>query len=171
MVTEKGVPVLLQAVAKLQAEFPGLSLDLVGDGYEMDTLRAMTAELGLQDTVNFLGRMNDVTSVLKRADIYVQPSLNEGLPNSLLEAMSCGLPVVVTNVGGMPDVVSDGVEGFVVEPANADALAIALGKLLRDRELRKEVATRCRTKIQQEYSLDSVADNYIALYKTLTDRN
>ena len=68
MVTEKGVPVLLQAVAKLQAEFPGLSLDLVGDGYEMDTLRAMTGELGLQDTVNFLGRMNDVTSVLKRAE-------------------------------------------------------------------------------------------------------
>mgnify|MGYP002410444827 FL=1 len=97
--------------------------------------------------------------------------LFRSLPNSLLEAMSCGLPVVVTNVGGMPDVVSDGVEGFVVEPANADALAIALGKLLRDRELRKKMGARCREKIQQEYSLDSVADNYIALYKRLLDRN
>jgi glycosyltransferase involved in cell wall biosynthesis len=171
LVTEKGVPVLLRAAGKLTAEFPDISVDLVGAGPIEEELKQMIGNLGLYGKVRFLGRLDNVANVLKTADIYVQPSLNEGLPNSLLEAMASGLPVVVTNVGGMPDVVTDGVEGFVVEPSNIDALAVALERLLHDSELRKKMGARCREKIQQDYSLDSVTDNYIALYKRLMDRN
>lgn len=170
LVIEKGVPLLIQAIAKLKDDFPDIELNIIGDGYGRDDLLKMTKEFGVEDCVRFLGRKNNVYEHLTQADIYVQPSLNEGLPNSLLEAMACGLPVVVTRVGGMPDVVSNSVEGFVVEPSDVNSLAEAIRKLLHNPELRKRMGTAGRDKIQKYYSLETVADHYITLYQQLLNR-
>jgi glycosyltransferase involved in cell wall biosynthesis len=171
LVAEKGVQIFLQAAEKLKAVFPDVQIDLAGEGDSEENLRQMTIELGLANNVNFLGRLDNVAEALRNADIYIQPSLNEGLPNSLLEAMACGLPVVVTKVGGMPDVVTDGVHGFVVEPDNVTELAEALGNLLRDEPLRREMGKEGCARIQREFSLDSIAEKYITNYRKMINGN
>jgi glycosyltransferase involved in cell wall biosynthesis len=113
--------------------------------------------------------MEDVSVALCSSDIYVQPSLSEGLPNSLLEAMACGLPVVITRVGGMPEVVEDGVHGFVVSPGDVDGLVQALNKLLSDISLRQKMGAEGCARIQRELSLDSIADKYITQYNKLVN--
>jgi glycosyltransferase involved in cell wall biosynthesis len=166
-VTEKGVPNLLMAVERLRSRFPDVRLDLVGTGRDEESLKQMSTNLGLDAHVRFRGRMDDVSGALRSSDIYVQPSLNEGLPNSLLEAMASALPVVVTRVGGMPDVVADGIEGFVVSPGDADELAQAIGKLLENEKLRRKMGAKACAKIQREFSIESVSDQYINQYKEL----
>jgi len=165
LVPVKGLPVLLGAVRRLKEHFPELALDLVGAGFSEEELKQLVGELGLEAQVRFLGRIDDTEAALAAADIFVQPSLSEGLPNSLLEAMACGLPCVVTNVGGMPQVVQDGVHGFVVEANRVEELALALERLLSDRALRLRMGQQGRAKMLREFSLDAVAENYLAYYR------
>jgi len=171
LVAEKGVRTLIQAIAILQDEFPNISLDIIGDGYDKKELQNMAKDLKLEQSVFFLGKKNKIYVFLNRADIYVQPSLHEGLPNSLIEAMACGLPVVVTNVGGMPDIVKDSVDGFVVEPSNVNSLVNAIRKLLYNPALRDQMGAAGRSKIEKYYSLEFVTDNYITLYQQLLNRD
>lgn len=167
LVTEKGVLNLLTAIDRLRKQFPDIKLNLVGIGSDEENLKQMSFNLGLDDCVRFCGRIEDVTDSLRNSDIYVQPSLNEGLPNSLLEAMATGLPVVVTRIGGMPDVVVNEVEGFVVSPGNVDELVLAIGKLLDDENLRRKMGAEGRARILREFSFEYVTDKYINYYKAL----
>jgi len=171
LVAEKGVKILIQAIALLKDEFPNVFLDVIGDGYDREELQNMTKDLKIEQSVCFLGKKNKVYEFLNRANIYVQPSLHEGLPNSLIEAMACGLPVVVTNVGGMPDIVKDSLDGFVVEPSNVNSLANAIRKLLYNPTLRNKMGAAGRSKIEKYYSLEFITNNYITLYQQLLNRD
>lgn len=123
---------LLSAIVRLTRERPNLRLLLFGKGPLENDIRSQVEALGLKDIVSFMGNREDVKELLWACDLFVLSSRYEGLPLSLLEALSAGLPVVVTNVGGIAEVVTHGVEGYVVPPGEPDALALGISRLLAD---------------------------------------
>jgi glycosyltransferase involved in cell wall biosynthesis len=139
---KKDQATLLEAAARLTGEHPGLRVVLVGSGPLEDGLRARARSLGIADATVFTGSRDDVFELLPAFDLFALSSRFEGLPIALLEAMACGVPPVVTRVGGIPEVVTDGHDGVLVEPGDAEALATALGKVLADPGRQSELATR-----------------------------
>jgi glycosyltransferase involved in cell wall biosynthesis len=160
----KGHAVLIDALAKLR-ERTGWRLAIAGRGEEEARLRAQAATAGIGDRVHLLGFRDDVADILAAADLFTMPSLSEGLPLALVEAMSFGLPVVVTGVGGVPEVVTDGAEGILVPPSDAGALAAALGALLADAPRRQKMGEAARTRALRDYALSTMADRYERLYR------
>ncbi|MBI4864049.1 MAG: glycosyltransferase [Candidatus Riflebacteria bacterium] len=132
---QKGLPHLLESMATVGRQRPEARLALVGDGPEEVALRSLAANLGITDRILFLGARNDVADLYRAFDLFCLPSLWEGLPISLLEALLMGLPVVATAVDGTVEVVSHEQEGLLVPPGDPGALAGALLRLLDDREL------------------------------------
>ena len=134
----KGLPVLLEALARIAGDHPGLTLDLIGDGPARGMLKAQAAALGLSDRVRFLGYRSQgaVAEALAECDMLVLPSFAEGLPVVLMEALAARLPVIATRIAGVPELVEDGVSGLLVPPGDVAALARAIGRLAGDAELR-----------------------------------
>jgi glycosyltransferase involved in cell wall biosynthesis len=126
----KGHQYLIEAVSKLKQDFPSLHLVIVGSGDRHDALLQQAELAGLGDAVHFLGHRDDVESCLAGMDLFVLPSLNEGMGRALVEAMSAGLPVIASRVGGIPAVISHEQTGLLVPPGNAGALADAIRRLL-----------------------------------------
>jgi glycosyltransferase involved in cell wall biosynthesis len=142
----------------------------VGDGPERPHLEDRVAARGLGEKVIFLGQVPDIASALERFDVFVLTSRYEGLPISLLEAMSTGLPVVGTAVGGIPEAVEEGVSGFLVErqenrAATAACLAARLAELLRDGELRRRMGEAGRSRVQKEFSSRTAGRRMLKLYQ------
>jgi glycosyltransferase involved in cell wall biosynthesis len=123
---------LVRAFARITPGWPEARLLLVGRGPEEAGLRGLAKALGVASRVRFVGEQADVAPFLAEMDLYVQPSVAEGMPNSILEAMAAGLPVVATAVGGTPEVVIDGETGLLVPPGDSAALAAAVTRCLRD---------------------------------------
>lgn len=156
MAAVKGVPVLLDAVARLHAQDPEVSLTLVGDGPDRSLIESRIAELGLGGAVTITGYLSQdgVAEQLAQADIFVLPSFAEGVPVVLMEAMVTGLPVVTTRIAGIPELVQDGTNGFVVPPGCANSLATALERLLADPELRSQFGATGQAHVAAEYNID-----------------
>ena len=133
---------LLDAHAALVRERPDAKLVVVGTGPEEEALRRRSRSLGLEDAVMLTGSRDDVLQILPAFDVFALSSRHEGLPIALLEAMASGLPVVATQVGGIPEVVDDGVDGVLVPPGDPGALGAAIRKLLDDPGLRGDLAAR-----------------------------
>jgi glycosyltransferase involved in cell wall biosynthesis len=156
----KGQEVLLKAFTVLVKEFPELHLILVGaplfgtSDYEQ-TLRRQAARSSLTGKVHFTGFLPDVRRGLAAMDIFVQASIETDSPVSVLEAMSCGLPLVVSGVRGTLELVTSDYDALVVRPGDASALALALTNLIKDRRLRTELGQRARTSILQKFSLQA----------------
>ncbi len=119
------------------------------------------------ESVQFTGQVDDAVPYFQAADLFVLPSSTEGLSNSMLEAMSCGLPVLATRVGGAPDVIAHGESGYLIPPDDRQALRRGLETLLEDRALRFNLGSNARQRILAEFSLDSVAKRLAALYQRL----
>ena len=164
---QKGVDTLLRAFARLRADRPDatIALRLVGDGPLRADLEALARELGVD--AEFLGGRDDVDTLLEDADVFVLPSRAEGMSNALLEAMTLGLPAIVTNIPGNADVIRHEENGLLVEPDDPDGLAAAIGRLLDDGALRGRVGRAGRETVEAEYALDRVASRYVALYEEL----
>ena len=138
---------------------------MIGRGYEdRSDLRLKASELRLERHVSWLGSRNDVPELLEVADIGILASHEEGFSNAILEGMSAGLPMVVTDVGGNAEAVIDGETGLVVPSKNPKALAAALEKLIFDTELRQSMGRAGRKRAQERFSLDSCVDAYEALF-------
>ena len=138
---------------------------MIGRGYEdRSDLRLKASELRLERHVSWLGSHNDVPELLEAADIGILASHEEGFSNAILEGMSAGLPMVVTDVGGNAEAVIDGETGLVVPSKNPKALAAALEKLIFDTELRQSMGRAGRKRAQERFSLDSCVDAYEALF-------
>jgi len=135
---------LISAHAGLVRERPDARLVVVGTGPEEQHLRRVIHSLGLDDAVVLTGSRDDVAQILPAFDVFALSSRHEGLPIALLEAMASGLPVVATHVGGIPEVVDDGVDGILVPAEDPGALGAAIRKLLDDRDLRSDLAVRGR---------------------------
>jgi glycosyltransferase involved in cell wall biosynthesis len=163
----KGHTVLVRAAATLaqQIGLPPWRIAIAGRGDEERALREQIAAAGLYDRVQLLGLRNDIPDLLAAADGWVMPSLNEGLPLALLEAMLSGLPVVASAVGGIPKIVLPGQTGVLVPPGNADALAVALETLLRQPHHAQTLAHEGRRLVQEQYSFDAMIERYLSIYR------
>ena len=140
----KGYELLVEAAAKVRREEPGTHFVLVGQGPALEDTRRRAADLGLDGSVVLTGFREDALDLCSALDVFTLASLNEGLSISLLEAMALGKPSAVTRVGGIPEVVRDGVEGFLVPPGDPAALADRIVALLRDDGLRARMGEAAR---------------------------
>ncbi|HYD30972.1 MAG TPA: glycosyltransferase, partial [Azospirillaceae bacterium] len=156
-------PVLLESLRRLRDRAPSLRLVIVGDGEERERLRAETTRLGLGDVVHFTGHRTDVPALLAEADVYVLPSLSEGLPMALLEAMSVGLPVVASAVGDVPGAVPPEA-GFVVPPGEVEPLAEALTVLAAAPERRAAMGRAARDAFGRRMTPARWAERTTAIY-------
>ncbi len=163
----KGHDVLVRAAAELARRRPELRwrVAVAGRGEEEDELQSLAAELGIAGRLELLGYRADVADLLAAADVFVLPSRSEGLPLALLEAMFAGLPIVASNVGGIPEVVEDGEEALLVPVEDAGALAGALERLLTDVELARDLSDRARRRARKDYSVSAMAGRYVQLYR------
>lgn len=165
----KGHTYLLDAFADLAPCFPDLYLALVGDGELLTDLRSRTEHAGLTDRVLFLGWREDIPSLLHAFDLFVFPSLSEGMGRALVEAMAAGLPIVATNV--CSEVLGDGEAGYLVEAASAPSLASGIEKLLVDPELRSRLAEAARRRARN-YSVETMLQKIEAVYQdVLANKN
>ncbi len=167
---EKRIDVLINAAPQILARFPDAHFLIAGDGTCRESLVALAGQLGITDRVTFLGHRDDVPAVLAQADMFVLPSRSEALPNSVIEAMASGLPVVASRVGGIPELVDDGKTGYLVPPGDPNALADALARLLEDPRRSAELGRAGRIKIEQNYSFDRMVEQMETLYVTELDR-
>ena len=164
----KGHDTLLHACAQLRHEGIPLTLLIVGDGTERENRMRLSKELGFSpEQVRFLGFRSDVSALLAASDFFVLPSLTEGLPLSILEAMSHGLPIVATNVGGIPELVRHESDGLLVPPQDPDALAKAIGRLAGSHQLCSEMGSNGRQRVREEFSFEAMLRNYETLYLSL----
>jgi glycosyltransferase involved in cell wall biosynthesis len=168
---KKGHPYLLRAMARLRDRGLACTLILAGEGPERPRLEALTESLGLAGRVHFLGMVPHAADVLPAIDVFVLPSLIEGLPLALLEAMLTGSAVVATTVGGVPEVVKSGVNGLLVPPADETALADAIATLIHSPELRARLGTHARETIERGYTEAAYLDSLSALYLELAERH
>ncbi|MCH2101410.1 MAG: glycosyltransferase [Planctomycetes bacterium] len=164
----KGTYDLIEAFEKVVAQYPHARLMLPGDG-EIDEVRALVAERGLSEVIEIPGWVSgDAQDALwDRTDIYTLPSYNEGLPGSVLEAMSAGLPCISTPVGGIPEAVRDGETGYLVEPGDVNGLAEALGRLVADEKLRLRMGAMGLTLLKQKFDIDKIVDQVATLQERL----
>ena len=163
----KGVDVLIHAFALLKARGAAARLRIIGEGPEQENLKALASSLCLADEVFFYGVRHDIPHLLNEAALFVLPSLSEGLSNAVLEAMACGLPVVATRVGGIPDIITDGVNGLLVPPGQPEQLAEALWHVLNDRALAEKLGANARRTVIEQYCLDNMLTAYQSLYQNV----
>jgi len=158
--SEKGLPGLLLALARLPDSAPTLRVTLVGDGPLRAALEAEAHAAGQGDSLEFLGARSEdeVMRVLASADLFALPSLMEGLPVVLLEAMSFGLPVVAPQVAGVPELVTHERDGLLFHPSDWDGLAAQLQRLVGDRELRARLGAAARSRVAREFAIERVIE-------------
>jgi glycosyltransferase involved in cell wall biosynthesis len=167
---EKRLDLVLRAVAGLAGELPGLALVVAGEGPERPALEALARELGIEGHVHLLGHRSDVPDVLAAIDVAVSASEREGSPLAVMEYMEAAVPVVATAVGGLPDLIDDGVHGLLVPAGDAEALGAALGELLRAPDRRRAMGERARERRREEFDLDVVVRRLERMYEQLHER-
>lgn len=162
----KGTQYLLGAMSIIHRELPEAKLILVGDGEERELLESLTDSLGIRECVEFAGRVphERVQDYMNQAEVFVLSSLSEGFPVTILEAMACGLPVVATRVGGVPDIIEDGANGYLIDTENPEQIAEALLRVLQDEELQKIMSNNNR-KSAEKYRWDTVAATLEGVYQ------
>jgi len=170
---KKGLNYALLAVAQLIPDFPSLRYVIVGEGQAKDELLFYAADLGIRNHVEFYGRasVDEVKNLLGRTSIFLLSSLEEGISNAVLEAMSMEVPVVTTDAGGMAEAVTNGVEGFVVPRYDPDAIAENLKLLLVDEKLRLEIGSAARQRILREFTIERQAQVFLDEYYALKRQN
>lgn len=161
----KGQIYLLRALAKVVAAVPDVVLLLAGEGDQIEALQREVGGLGLQGHVRFLGFRSDVPRLLEAFDVFVLPSLSEGLPLSILEALAYEKPVVASNVGGVSEIIEDGVSGLLVPPMDRDALADKVVQVLKQPALSASLGKAGRRRVESDFSLEQMLWNYDRLYE------
>jgi len=164
----KGPMYLLKAMAEVWQYHPDIQLIYVGKGDLEKELKGEAYRTGVSDKVKFLGWRDDIPEIMQILDIFVLPSLNEGMGRVLVEAMASGKPIVASNVGGIPDLVKHGHNGFLVGPGDVNGLSLAIKKLIEDEQLRPKMGTNGRAMAWDygvEEMIKKIDDLYTSLYK------
>jgi len=164
---QKGHSVLLNAFSELLPDWPNAQLLIAGDGEELPTLELLSNKLNLTEHVQFLGPIRNVREFLSVLDVFAHPSIFEGLGIAVIEAMSMGLAIVATKVDGLAELITDGVEGSLVEPNNPIALSKAMKRILSDPALRENMGQRARKKAVEKFSVKTMIQKYEELYLDL----
>jgi len=167
LIERKGHAYLLEAAAALKDRQSPFRLIIFGEGPLEADLRAKAASLGLGDVVQFAGFRADLDSYFGCLDLFVHPSLAEGLGVATLKAQAAGVPVVGFAAGGLPEAVANGSTGTLVAPGDSDALASAMSELMADPALREQMGSRGRQRMRSEFSIDTMADRHVELYESI----
>jgi len=170
LVYQKGLDVLLNSLAQLiDVEF---NLYIVGDGPEKEHLQELTRKLKLEERIHFTGWLNkkELIDYYQQASIFVFPSRQEGMPNSMLEAMASGLPVIATKISGSEELILDGKGGYLVRPDNQDELKNALDSLLANNNARENMGRYNRQRVMEIFSWSDIARKYEELIKTVVEQ-
>lgn len=174
LVQKKGVRYLIEAMSLVCSTTPHAQLLIIGDGPERSELEVLAAQSGLGRNVVFQGAVpnGDLPAYYRAADVLVAPSVassegdTEGLPVVLMEAAASGIPMVASRIGGIPDLVQHERTGLLVEPADPEAIASAITRLLSDEGLRQSLAANARRVVLERYSWDDVVDRFDALFRS-----
>lgn len=167
----KGLDVLVDAFASLAERNPGFSrpprLLMVGDGPERERCAAVLSDHGVGNLACLPGRSDDIPNVMRALDALVQPSLSEGISNTILEAMATSLPIIATAVGGNPELIDDGVHGLLVPSGDADSMVRAMARCIDDPVYAMGLGAAARRRVESQFSLDAMAAQYGDIYEYL----
>lgn len=166
----KNCSLLLKAIPRVKEQVPRLKVLIVGNGQLRHELENLAHKLSVDGNVHFLGERTDIPELLNLMDIMVLTSVSEGLSNTILEGMACGLPIVASDVGGNPELVDDGVTGFLFPSQDVNALAQKLIILAKDKNKREAMGDNCRRKVEEGFHLDRMISDYKRLYLELADK-
>jgi glycosyltransferase involved in cell wall biosynthesis len=171
LVPWKGFGVLIEVVAKLREQYPDISLVIIGDGEEQKRLQDLVAELKLTQHVRFMGSLSKdaLGAAIKAADVFVLNTAYEGLSHQLIEVMDIGTPIVTTRSGGNPELITDGVNGFLVEFNNTEELSEAISRVLNHPESRERIVQTARGRSKQ-FAKASIIQEVEALLKDIHDK-
>jgi glycosyltransferase involved in cell wall biosynthesis len=161
---QKGFEYLLRAAHELCGAFPGLKIVIAGEGPDRQAIENMIQRFGLQSSVILAGHHSDMPGIYTAIDIFVLPSLNEGLPMTVLEAMAASKPVIATRVGAIPSVIKEGETGLLVDPGDADGLRDALARLLSDSDLCQRLGAAGHDWVRRNYTSEAMAMKYRQMY-------
>ena len=161
---KKGFEYLLRAARELRGTFPELKVVIVGEGPDRREIEGMIQRFGLQSNVILAGQHSDMPAIYAAMDVFVLPSLNEGLPMTILEAMAGSKPVIATRVGAIPKVIQDGETGLLVDPADSDGLRDALVRLLTDSDLCSRLGAAGHDWVSHNYTSEAMALKYRQMY-------
>ena len=167
LIPQKGIEYFLMAASEVLKEFPSLLFGIVGEGPHRSTLERLIKDLGIERSVVFTGLRADMPNVYASLDVFVLPSLEEGMPMTVLEALASGLPVIATKVGAVTKLVFPNQTGILVRPREAKDLAAALISLIEDPELRVRLGQNGRSLVRNEYSSSVMSQRYLRLYEEL----
>jgi glycosyltransferase involved in cell wall biosynthesis len=168
----KGLFDLIKCAILVKKIIPDIKFVICGTGPLLQKLKEQVRSLGLEEQVIFLGRVDrkKLIQIYQNATIYVVPSIYEGLPTVLLEAMACGLPVVATNIGGNRDIISSNANGLLVPPGSPKEMAQMITMLWADKSLRKRLGGSARETILKKYTWDIIANDFINVYECLLQK-
>jgi glycosyltransferase involved in cell wall biosynthesis len=166
---EKGIADLLEAMTLILESAPDTHLLVVGDGEDRERLVRLTASLSLDDRVRFAGHRDDVPQILAASDVFVLPTLGDVLPTSVAEAMAAGLPVVASDVGGLAEMVEDGVTGFLVPPGSPTGIADRCLVLINDPPQRELLGNRGRDRAVERFDVRRQTATLVSLYRALLE--
>jgi glycosyltransferase involved in cell wall biosynthesis len=161
---QKGFEYLLRAAHQLCGTFPALKVVIAGEGPDRQAIENMIQRFGLQSSVILAGHHSDMPGIYAAIDIFVLPSLNEGLPMTILEAMAASKPVIATRVGAIPSVIKEGETGLLVDPGDADGLRDALARLLSDSDLCQRLGAAGHDWVRRNYTSEAMAMKYRQMY-------
>jgi len=165
LVSNKGPQYLVEAAPRILRDFSNVQFLVAGNGPMLAELERKVHELGVENAFRFLGTVANNVEFLNSCDIMVRPSLTDGMPLTVLEAMACGIPTVASGVGGTSEILQDGDTGFLVEPRNVDELVSRISTLIADSHLRLEMGGRARKFIEKYYSWNQVAAQLSVIYQ------
>jgi len=161
---------LFFAFKEIVKNYPQVKLIIVGDGPLREELKEKSYQLGIKNKVIFMGERDNVPEILKTFDIFVLPSLNEGMSNTILEAMATGIPVIASNVGGNPELVIDGETGFLFPTNDVESLVQKIKTYILYPELEQKHGYNARKRVEEKFSLDQMVRRYEELYVELVER-
>ncbi|MCK4905794.1 glycosyltransferase [bacterium] len=167
LVPSKGIKYLLYTVAKIVEHSPNVRFLIIGEGPQKDELKGLAEKLEINKYVVFTGIRKDIQAILAITDIFVLPSTSEGFGISILEAMAKTKPVVATSVGGIPEIIQNGINGFLVPPRSAKSLASAIISILENPQKGVEMGINGRKRVEKYFSIDETVRKTEELYKTL----
>jgi len=162
----KNFPLLIRATSVLKEEFPSIKCLIVGNGQCMEEFKSLVRKLNIEKEVIFLGERSDIEDIIPLMDIfYLTPDIGEGMSNAILEAMSCGKPVIATDIGGTKEVVLDNHNGFLIKKGDLEGLLKGTRKLLLNPELKREFGKHSREFVLKHHSMDRMVKMYEGTYK------
>jgi glycosyltransferase involved in cell wall biosynthesis len=167
IVPAKGLEYLIDSIPHVKGEFNNIKLLIVGEGSLVKRLREQAKEKKVYDSIIFAGRRRDIPDILSCIDVFVMPSIAEGLPNALLEAMAMAKPIIATEVGGIPEVIKNRFNGILVPPRDIRALATAIKELTGNAQVAAKMGQAARDLVLDNFSIKLIAQRWQTLYLSL----